>query len=98
MQVLLPGCWAQHFAEIAAQEMQGMRRDVLALLAAFLIFPLLASAADPPNNPPNVVLITIDTVRADHVGCYGYKFIQTRHLDALAPAGARFANAYTPGP
>ena len=98
MQVLLPGCWAQHFAEIVAQEMQVMRRDVLALLAALLIFPLLASAADPPNNPPNVVLITIDTVRADHVGCYGYKLIETPHLDALAAAGVRFTNAYTPVP
>jgi arylsulfatase A-like enzyme len=98
MQVLLPGCRAQHFAEIVAQEMQVMRRDVLALLAALLIFPLLASAADPPNNPPNVVLITIDTVRADHVGCYGYKLIETPHLDALAAAGVRFTNAYTPVP
>jgi len=67
--------------------MQVMRRDVLALLAALLIFPLLASAADPPNNPPNVVLITIDTVRADHVGCYGYKLIETPHLDAWPRPG-----------
>jgi arylsulfatase A-like enzyme/Flp pilus assembly protein TadD len=98
MQVLQPGCRAQHVAEIVAQEMQVMRRDVLALLAALLIFPLLASAADPPNNPPNVVLITIDTVRADHLGCYGYKLIETPHLDALAAAGIRFTNAYTPVP
>src|SRR6266852_5654551 len=98
MQVLLPGCRAQHFAEIVAQGIQVMRRDVLGLLAALLIFPLLASAADPPNNPPNVVLITIDTVRPDHLGCYGYKFIETPYLDALAAAGVRFTNAYTPVP
>jgi arylsulfatase A-like enzyme/Flp pilus assembly protein TadD len=98
MQVLLPACKAQRFADIVAQGMQPMRRDVLALLAALLIFPLLASAADTPNNPPNVVLITIDTVRADHVGCYGYKLIETPHLDDLAAAGVRFTNAYTPVP
>src|SRR5882762_11005615 len=97
MQVLLPACKAQHFADIVAQGMRLMRRDVLALLAALLIFPLLASAAD-TNNPLNVVLITIDTARAAHVGCYGYKLIETPHLDDLAAAGVRFTNAYTPVP
>lgn len=70
----------------------------VALLAALTSFPLFASAAPPANEAPNVVLITIDTVRADHLGCYGYKLIETPHLDALAAAGARFANAYTPVP
>jgi arylsulfatase A-like enzyme/Tfp pilus assembly protein PilF len=70
----------------------------LALLAALFIFPFSTSAAPAPNDPPNVLLITIDTVRADHLGCYGYKAIETPHLDALAAAGVRFANAYTPVP
>ena len=39
---------------------------------------------------PNVVLITIDTVRADHVGCYGYRQARTRNLDALAGEGVLF--------
>jgi arylsulfatase A-like enzyme/Flp pilus assembly protein TadD len=71
---------------------------VLALLAAPFIFPFPLAAADPPNNPPNVVLITIDTVRADHLACYGYKLIETPHLDALAAAGVRYTHAYTPVP
>jgi arylsulfatase A-like enzyme/Flp pilus assembly protein TadD len=70
----------------------------LALLAALFIFPFSASAEPTPNDAPNVLLITIDTVRADHLGCYGYKLIETPHLDSLAAAGVRFANAYTPVP
>lgn len=47
---------------------------------------------------PNVVLITIDTLRADHLGVYGYKEIQTPAIDQLARSGARFVHAYTPVP
>jgi arylsulfatase A-like enzyme/Flp pilus assembly protein TadD len=48
-----------------------------------------------PNRPPlNVVLITIDTLRADHLGCYGYKQIKTPNIDALAAEGARFERAF----
>jgi choline-sulfatase len=40
--------------------------------------------------PPNVVLITIDTVRADHVGCYGDQRAHTPNLDSLAREGVLF--------
>ena len=49
-------------------------------------------------NPPDVILITIDTLRADHVGCYGNKSAQTPTMDALASEGARFTHAYTTVP
>jgi arylsulfatase A-like enzyme len=42
--------------------------------------------------------VTIDTLRADHVGCYGYKQIETPALDALAADGVRFTHAYTHSP
>jgi arylsulfatase A-like enzyme/Flp pilus assembly protein TadD len=42
----------------------------------------------------NVVLITIDTLRADHLGCYGYKEIKTPNIDALAADGTRFERAF----
>ncbi len=42
---------------------------------------------------PNVILISVDTLRADHLGCYGYWRPTTPHLDALAKRGVRFANA-----
>ena len=45
-----------------------------------------------------VILITVDTLRADHLGCYGYTGVETPNIDVLARAGARFAQAYTPVP
>ena len=50
------------------------------------------------NSAPNVVVVTIDTLRADHLGCYGYKQIRTPNIDALAAEGTRFERAYTAVP
>jgi len=50
------------------------------------------------KSAPNVVVITIDTLRPDHLGCYGDKQIRTPNIDALASGGARFERAYTPVP
>ncbi len=52
----------------------------------------------PPKPAPDVFLITIDTLRADHVGCYGYKQVETPALDALAADGVRFTQAFTHSP
>ena len=53
----------------------------------------------PGGEPkPSVIFITVDTLRADHLGCYGYTQIQTPNIDQLAHAGARFTQAYTPVP
>ena len=49
-------------------------------------------------SSPDVYLITIDTLRADHVGCYGYKNVETPALDALATDGVRFTQAFTHSP
>jgi len=42
----------------------------------------------------NVLLVTLDTTRADRVGCYGYKKAKTPNLDFLAANGVMFSNAY----
>ena len=47
---------------------------------------------------PNVLLITLDTTRADRLGCYGYAAAATPHLDRLAADGVRFAQAISPAP
>jgi arylsulfatase A-like enzyme/Flp pilus assembly protein TadD len=47
---------------------------------------------------PNVLVITIDTLRADHLGCYGYKDAHTPNIDRLAAEAVRFEHAYTPVP
>jgi len=46
----------------------------------------------------NLLLVTLDTVRADHLGCYGYAAARTPNLDALAGAGLRFGQAIAPAP
>jgi len=70
---------------------------------SFLFASVVAScvARGPVADPifrPNVFLITIDTLRADHVHCYGYGPIKTPSLDKLAKEGIRFANTFTPSP
>jgi arylsulfatase A-like enzyme/Tfp pilus assembly protein PilF len=57
-----------------------------------------AHTAAPRNTSPDVYLITIDTLRADRVGCYGYKQVETPALDALAADGVRFTEAFTHSP
>jgi arylsulfatase A-like enzyme/Tfp pilus assembly protein PilF len=47
---------------------------------------------------PNVLLITLDTTRADRLGCYEYSPALTPALDALAAEGVLFERAYTPAP
>ena len=47
------------------------------------------------ENQPNVILISIDTLRADHVSAYGYEHPTSPHLDALAQEGVLFEQAYT---
>jgi arylsulfatase A-like enzyme/Tfp pilus assembly protein PilF len=70
------------------------------LLQSWIILALCAATAAqaPKKLPPNVYLITIDTLRADHVHCYGYEKIATPAIDELAKSGIRFSKAFTPSP
>jgi arylsulfatase A-like enzyme/HEAT repeat protein len=54
---------------------------------------------DGPRRPDaDVLLITIDALRADHLGAYGYKRATTPNIDRLAAGGVRFARAYSQAP
>lgn len=48
-----------------------------------------------PLDPPNIVLITFCTSRADRLGCYGYEAADTPNFDRLAGEGVVFENHYT---
>lgn len=81
--------------------------SLLALLLLTAVSVLAQSrAAGRPAQPlparpparPNVVLITIDTLRPDHLHCYGYNQIETPNIDSIAADGIRFEQAYTPVP
>ena len=70
---------------------------VLCCSAGIALLGGYALAQDQPIRP-DVFLITIDTLRADHVHCYGYDRIRTPALDLLAKQGIRFTQAFTPSP
>lgn len=57
-----------------------------------------ATAALPKAAPgaPNIIVLVIDTLRADHVSAYGYSRTTTPNLDRLAAQGVQFQNAIAP--
>lgn len=61
--------------------------------AASLALALSACSNTDSVRPPNLLLISIDSLRYDHVGCYGYPAPTTPTLDRLAREGVRFQNA-----
>jgi arylsulfatase A-like enzyme len=70
----------------------------MVLLPAVLLAGLLLSAPGcdeaPPPLPGDVVLVVLDTTRADHLSAYGYLRQTTPHLERLAAEGQRFDNAW----
>lgn len=67
---------------------------VLALLIGFNIFIFFYTDTKKQNGP-NVILITIDTLRADRLGSYGHKRDSSPNIDSLAEKGVLFENAYS---
>ncbi len=57
-----------------------------------------APSATAKPRPEVVVLVSIDTLRADHLGVYGYERFTSPQLDALAAEGAVFEDASAPAP
>lgn len=92
---------------ISALEMMKWRSVLI--LSAVTILAAPAARGQKPNMPgasatatragkPNVILITIDTLRADHVGCYGAQNVKTPTLDGLARDGVVFERAISQVP
>jgi arylsulfatase A-like enzyme len=74
----------------------GLRLGALATVLAFLV-ACTCSGSDEPHAP-NVVLIVVDTLRADHMGMYGYERSTTPELDAFAREATVFDRAYAHAP
>ena len=65
---------------------------------AGLVFWLLLKKLPSAEKIRNVVLISIDTCRADYLSCYGYPEKTTPNIDAIAEDGILFENVITPMP
>ncbi len=80
----------------------GMRRSrrigSIGLMVALALVLGASGCGRGPQRARNVVLISLDTTRADHLGCYGSGAKATPHLDALASAGVRFEHTVSPVP
>lgn len=66
-----------------------------AWILAALLLPAACREGSPPRLPgrPNVLLVTCDTLRADHLGCYGYYRDTSPRIDAFAAEGVRVERA-----
>jgi arylsulfatase A-like enzyme len=77
-------------------------RAALFILLILLAFATPATPRQTPDRPaqrfPNVVILTIDTLRADHVSAYGYRRPTTPNIDRLLASGVRFTEARTVEP
>lgn len=76
-----------------------VRTAIAALLAGLCLCtssacrrPAAPEAAASGPTRPNVLLISVDTLRPDHLGCYGYQRDTSPHIDRLAAGGALFEN------
>ncbi len=76
------------------------RRNPIATTASFAaVLMMICSFASESASPrPSVVVITIDALRADHVGSYGYSKSTSPNIDRLMSQGLRFERAWTPEP
>jgi choline-sulfatase len=72
----------------------------LALVAGVAALVVVRTRSAIPASKPglSVVLVTLDTTRADRLGCYGDSSAKTRHLDQLAAEGTRFETVTAPAP
>jgi arylsulfatase A-like enzyme/Flp pilus assembly protein TadD len=57
-----------------------------------------APSGNSTGGPPNVILISVDTLRADHLSAYGYAKLHTPNIDSLAAQGILFEQAISPVP
>jgi arylsulfatase A-like enzyme len=68
------------------------------MVVAGLVLALVATGCGGSGGVEGIVVITLDTTRADRIGCYGYERAETPHLDRLAAEGVVFDQAMAPVP
>jgi arylsulfatase A-like enzyme len=80
----------------AARRLRSVRPRLTSRIFAAALLALLATGCEQrPAKPkhPNILVISVDTLRPDHMGCYGYRRDTSPRMDRLAAEGALFKNA-----
>ena len=75
-----------------------MRRALIAAVVVLVAVLVGVWLSAPSRRQPNILIVSIDTLRADRLGSYGHAHAQTPVLDALAASGLRFTRATTVAP
>ncbi|MEY2746400.1 MAG: hypothetical protein RL112_1442 [Planctomycetota bacterium] len=84
---------------VLAAEVEGVAPSLAALARGAFGIPLSwRQRAAPRRDAPNVLILSIDTLRADRLGCYGHARGTSPNLDALAARGVLFERAYSSAP
>ena len=77
-------------------ETRALRKGGLDSPIVFLGDPVIASGSPRPEKQPNIILITADALRADHLSCYGYQRKTSPNIDQFARKSVVFKNAIAP--
>jgi choline-sulfatase len=94
--------WVEYYSDMRLGQCIFSRR--ILFLAVLLAWAPLATRAEPSpapagsDGPAPVILISVDTLRADHLSCYGYSRLATPHIDSLARGGTVFAEISSQAP
>lgn len=92
--------WLDKLARPLARGLAAFAMIATAALGVFVDRPTFSGtpvqAVAPPSGAPNIVFITLDTVRADHLSSYGYSRPTTPNIDRFARTGVLFENAIAP--
>lgn len=75
-----------------------IRAAAILLWMVILLSPGSRSHAASDGSPPNIVVILVDDLRWDDIGCAGHPFVRTPNIDRIAREGARFRNAFCTTP
>ena len=70
------------------------RRAACAVCMALVALAAGCSRGRPPQRLENLLVVLLDTTRADHLSCYGYPEQTTKQLDSMGLTGVRFEAAY----
>lgn len=90
-------CFWVYSSDIIVRVIRGEEKRMLSfrllILQSVAIAILVLGGCTKSTQSPNVLLLTLDTLRADALGCYGNATVKTPNLDRLAQEGALFENA-----